>query len=73
MIARDPTLFSVPAVHAAVRSSEGMPIEGDVYRDLLRLSPTMKIALPPGEWRVSHVFDEDPARGRKALVFVNQD
>jgi len=66
-------LFSVPAVHAAVRSSEGMPIEGDVYRDLLRLSPTMKIALPPGEWRVSHVFDEDPARGRKALVFVNQD
>jgi hypothetical protein len=66
-------LFSVPAVHAAVRSSEGMPIEGDVYRDLVRLSPTMKIALPPGEWRVSHVFEDDPARGRKALVFVNQD
>ncbi len=50
-----------------------MPIEGDVYRDLVRLSPTMKIALPPGEWRVSHVFEDDPARGRKALVFVNQD
>ncbi len=66
-------LFSVPAVHAALRSSEGTPIEGDVYRDLVRLSPTMKIALPPGEWRVSHVFDEDPARGRKALVLVNQE
>ena len=66
-------LFSVPAVHAAVRSSEGMPIEGDVYRDLVRLSPTVKIALPPGEWLVSHVFEDDPARGRKALVFVNQD
>ena len=66
-------LFSVPAVHAALRSSEGTPIEGDVYRDLVRLSPTMKIALPPGEWLVSHVFEDDPARGRKALVFVNQD
>ena len=50
-----------------------MPIEGDVYRDLVRLSPTVKIALPPGEWLVSHVFEDDPARGRKALVFVNQD
>ncbi len=66
-------LFSVPAVHAAVRSSEGAPIEGDVYRDLVRLSTSMKIALPPGEWLVSHVFDEDPARGRKALVLVNQE
>ena len=66
-------LFSALAAHAALRSTEGVPIEGDVYRDLVRLSPTTKIALPPGEWRVSHVFDEDPERKRTALVFFNQD
>lgn len=58
---------------AALRTSEGVPKEGDVYQSVVKISSGMKIALPPGEWVVSNVFDDGSPVSRKAFVFINQN
>ncbi len=70
--------FCVQAL--AVRTTEGMPKEGDVYQNVVRVSSHLKIALPPGTWVTNHVYVDTtvwPATGlnqmRNAFVFVNTD
>ena len=58
---------------ASLRTSEGVPKEGDVYQSMVKISPSMKIVLPPGEWEVSHVFSEAAPANRKAFVFINKE
>ena len=72
--------FCVQAL--AVRTTEGMPKEGDVYQNVVRVKSQLKIALPPGTWLVSHVYTDRqmwPGQGgnygpeRTAFVFSNRD
>ena len=66
-------LFSaVCAQSSALRTTEGLPKEGDVYQAVVKISSSMKIVLPPGEWEVNHVFDEPQPANRKAFVFINK-
>ena len=58
---------------ATLMTSEGVPKEGDVYQSMVKISSSMKIVLPPGEWEVSHIFSEAAPANRKAFVFVNKE
>jgi flagellar biosynthesis GTPase FlhF len=66
-------LLSLGAQAASLRTSEGLPKEGDIYQSVVNLSTSTKIALPPGDWAVSNVFDDGLPVSRKAFVFINQD
>ena len=66
-------LLGLGAQAATLRTSEGIPKEGDVYQSVVKISSNMKIALPPGEWVVSNVFDDGSPVSRKAFVFINQN
>jgi hypothetical protein len=58
---------------ATLRTSEGVPKEGDVYQSIVKISSSMKIVLPPGEWEVNHIFSEAAPANRKAFVFINRE
>ena len=66
-------VLSLGSQAATLRTSEGVPNEGDVYKSVVRISSGMKIALPPGEWEVNHVFNEAAPANRKAFVFINKE
>jgi len=66
-------LLSLGAQAASLRTSEGLPKEGDIYQSVVNLSTSTKIVLPPGDWAVSNVFDDGLPVSRKAFVFINQD
>ena len=58
---------------ATLRTTEGAPKEGDVYESVVKVSSSMKIVLPPGEWEVSHVFTEPAPANRKGIIFINKE
>ena len=66
-------LLSLGSQAATLRTSEGVPKEGDVYQSMVKISSSMKIVLPPGEWEVNHVFNEAAPANRKAFVFINNE
>lgn len=66
-------VLSLGSQAATWRTSEGVPKEGDIYQSMIKISSSMKIVLPPGEWEVSHVFSEAAPANRKAFVFINKE
>ncbi len=66
-------VLSLGVQAATLRTTEGAPKEGDVYESVVKVSSSMKIVLPPGEWEVNHVFSEAAPANRKVFVFINKE
>ncbi|NDA99679.1 MAG: hypothetical protein EBY25_01695, partial [Betaproteobacteria bacterium] len=66
------SLCLAAGAQATLRTSEGLPNEGDVYQDVIKITSRMKIALPPGEWGVNHVFTTQRPDYHQILVLMNK-
>lgn len=55
-------LFTALSADAALRTSRGNPSLGDEYRNLIEVSRSNAIALPPGTWKVNNTFTAQPAQ-----------
>ena len=67
------SLWLATGAYASLRTSEGLPNEGDVYQDVIKITSRMKIVLPPGEWGVNHVFTTQQPDHHQILVLINKD
>ena len=65
------SLWLAAGAQATLRTSEGLPNEGDVYQDVIKITSRMKIALPPGEWGVNYVFTTRQPDYHQILVLMN--
>ena len=66
------SLWLAAGAQATLRTSEGLPNEGDVYQDVIKITSRMKIALPPGEWGVNYVFTTRQPDYHQILVLMNK-
>ena len=66
-------LWLAAGAQATLRNSEGLPNEGDVYQDVIKVTSRMKIVLPPGEWRVNYVFTTQQPGNHQILVLINKN
>ena len=67
------SLWLAAGAQATLRTSEGVPNEGDVYQDVIKITSRMKIALPPGEWAVNYVFKTQQPDNHQILVLINKN
>ena len=67
------SLWLATGAYASLRTSEGLPNEGDVYQDVIKITSRMKIALPPGEWGVNYVFTTQQPDNHQILVLINKN
>ena len=67
------SLWLAAGAQATLRTSEGLPNEGDVYQDVIKITSRMKIALPPGEWGVNYVFTTQQPDNHQILVLINKN
>ena len=67
------SLWLAAGAQATLRTSEGLPNEGDVYQDVIKITSRMKIALPPGEWGVNYVFTTRQPDYHQILVLINKN
>ena len=67
------SLWLAAGAQATLRTSEGLPNEGDVYQDVIKITSRMKIALPPGEWWVNYVFKTQQPDNHQILVLINKN
>ena len=67
------SLLLAAGAQATLRTSEGLPNEGDVYQDVIKITSRMKIALPPGEWGVNYVFKTQQPDNHQILVLINKN
>ena len=67
------SLWLAAGAQATLRTSEGLPNEGDVYQDVIKITSRMKIALPPGEWGVNYVFKTQQPDNHQILVLINKN
>ena len=67
------SLWLAAGAQATLRTSEGLPNEGDVYQDVIKITSRMKIVLPPGEWRVNYVFTTQQPGNHQILVLINKN
>ena len=66
------SLWLAAGAQATLRTSEGLPNEGDVYQDVIKITSRMKIVLPPGEWGVNYVFTTRQPDYHQILVLMNK-
>jgi hypothetical protein len=66
------TAFSADA---ALRTSRGNPSLGDEYRNLIEVSRSNAIALPPGTWKVNNTFTAQPGQvlPRVVTTLLNEE
>ena len=67
------SLWLATGAYASLRTSEGLPNEGDVYQDVIKITSRMKIVLPPGEWGVNYVFTTQQPDNHQILVLMNNN
>ena len=67
------SLWLATGAYASLRTSEGLPNEGDVYQDVIKITSRMKIVLPPGEWGVNYVFTTQQPDNHQILVLINKN
>ena len=66
------SLWLAAGAQATLRTSEGLPNEGDVYQDVIKITSRMKIVLPPGEWGVNYVYTTRQPDYHQILVLMNK-
>ena len=66
-------LWLAAGAQATLRTREGLPNEGDVYQDVIKITSRMKIVLPPGEWGVNYVFTTQQPDNHQILVLINKN
>ena len=67
------SLWLAAGAQATLRTSEGLPNEGDVYQDVIKITSRMKIVLPPGEWGVNYVYTTRQPDYHQILVLINKN
>ena len=67
------SLLLAAGAQATLRTSEGLPNEGDVYQDVIKITSRMKIVLPPGEWGVNYVYTTRQPDYHQILVLMNKN